>query len=569
MWPAGIAALTLHAAEDGESWCIADSAGSTLAVARSDAGHPNTVDPAEWRLRGGGLDAEYLRHEAFSLQTEGPNTEAEPFLLEELGRDYFVRVQLKSRRILWFVDPGTGGTCHTAAKSTASRAGGRTVPGRRFCPLCSKCISANNFQSQHILQVHRPGRTTGLTILAGPGGSDASLSWEPPSSDGGFKIVAYRVAVSADGGASWATLRDVPTHELSPSTLLPGQLCATVSLEQQHLPCASALGLGPSAPLLSVAALNRAGAGPASCAERVAATGGLAGFLPGGGVGFGGFGGAPGFAPPPGMVDGVGGMRPIGAADLVAAGSLDPQLMASFRTAIGAEYETAVRPPSSSLQPPAASAAVPAPTFYCSASGSPGRGSAPAPAAAPAAAADVKPKRRRSSLSEATLQALAKMTRSLSIEVPGPSGWGVPDRLAACFFAGSRAGSSDGKGAAAPAPAAGEDVTFDLDELSAMVDSAEGGGEPSLSPSDLSAARSDLSPLSATRTDLAFSDSDEAESGRLPADDEMPPAFCLADLVSLIEGHSRWRRLEPFARAVGALRCAARRGARADAAAAP
>ncbi|EOD05790.1 hypothetical protein EMIHUDRAFT_453616 [Emiliania huxleyi CCMP1516] len=310
LWPAGIAALTLHAAEDGESWCIADSAGSTLAVARSDAGHPNTVDPAEWRLRGGGLDAEYLRHEAFSLQTEGPNTEAEPFLLEELGRDYFVRVQLKSRRILWFVDPGTGGVCHTAA---------------------NKCISANNFQSQHILQVHRPGRTTGLTILAGPGGSDASLSWEPPSSDGGFKIVAYRVAVSADGGASWATLRDVPTHELSPSTLLPGQLCATVSLEQQHLPCASALGLGPSAPLLS---------------------------------------------------------------------------------------------------------------------------------------------------------ALAKMTRSLSIE------------------------------------------------LSAMVDSAEGGGEPSLSPSDLSAARSDLSPLSATRTDLAFSDSDEAESGRLPADDEMPPAFCLADLCN-------------------------------------
>ena len=89
-------------------------------------------------------------------------------------------------------------------------------------------------------------------------------------------------------------------------------------------------------------------------------------------------------------------------------------------------------------------------------------------------------------------------------------------------------------------------------------------------PSDLSAARSDLSPLSATRTDLAFSDSDDSdESGRLPADDEMPPAFCLADLVSLVEGHSRWRRLEPFARAVGALRCAARRGARADAAAAP
>ena len=34
----------------------------------------------------------------FALACEGPNTEAKPFLLDELGVDFFLRIQLKSRK---------------------------------------------------------------------------------------------------------------------------------------------------------------------------------------------------------------------------------------------------------------------------------------------------------------------------------------------------------------------------------------------------------------------------------------------------------------------------------------
>lgn len=49
-----------------------------------------------------------------------------------------------------------------------------------------------------------PGAPTGLVVTPGDGVVD--LSWTAPASDGGSAITGYRVDVSTDGGAHWATI---------------------------------------------------------------------------------------------------------------------------------------------------------------------------------------------------------------------------------------------------------------------------------------------------------------------------------------------------------------------------
>mmetsp|Transcript_8394 Transcript_8394/g.26267 ORF Transcript_8394/g.26267 Transcript_8394/m.26267 type:complete len:174 (+) Transcript_8394:92-613(+) len=103
---AGAAAVELHIFFDGEGWVIGalgSGRGDAYAFAASDALHPNTVDKEAWRLRLAG--ASYQSSSFFSVQTEGPNSEADPFSMEELGVDYFLRAPPKSRRVVWFVDP--------------------------------------------------------------------------------------------------------------------------------------------------------------------------------------------------------------------------------------------------------------------------------------------------------------------------------------------------------------------------------------------------------------------------------------------------------------------------------
>jgi len=55
--------------------------------------------------------------------------------MEELGRDFFLRVQL-TRKVVWFVCPSTTNVYHSAAKPGGP--GGRAKPGKRYCHLCKK-----------------------------------------------------------------------------------------------------------------------------------------------------------------------------------------------------------------------------------------------------------------------------------------------------------------------------------------------------------------------------------------------------------------------------------------------
>jgi len=95
-WPQGLTCL--HVFYDGSLWRISsDDDQSVFAVANTDAEHPNTVSRDDWLL----LSASSRMLEAwpdFALACEGPNTEAKPFLLDELGVDFFLRIQLKSRK---------------------------------------------------------------------------------------------------------------------------------------------------------------------------------------------------------------------------------------------------------------------------------------------------------------------------------------------------------------------------------------------------------------------------------------------------------------------------------------
>lgn len=55
--------------------------------------------------------------------------------MEEIGRDFFLRVQL-TRKVVWFVCPTSGNVYHSAAKPGGP--GGRAKPGKRYCHLCKK-----------------------------------------------------------------------------------------------------------------------------------------------------------------------------------------------------------------------------------------------------------------------------------------------------------------------------------------------------------------------------------------------------------------------------------------------
>ena len=66
----------------------------------------------------------------------------------ELGLDFFLRVHL-TRKVVWFRCPTANEVYHSAAKPNKGEGGSRQRPGKRFCSLCNKCFSANNFHSQH------------------------------------------------------------------------------------------------------------------------------------------------------------------------------------------------------------------------------------------------------------------------------------------------------------------------------------------------------------------------------------------------------------------------------------
>lgn len=147
----GDTACTLHLFNQFGTWQITRSdpasilAGSdVLARSLSDGQHPNTVDKGSWSLLAS--TSGLVPCDAFDFWTDGPNTPEQPFLMEELGLDYFIRAQPR-KQVIWFEDPSTGQVFHSGAKKAGTHS---DKPGNRYCPMCERCFSANNFKSQHM-----------------------------------------------------------------------------------------------------------------------------------------------------------------------------------------------------------------------------------------------------------------------------------------------------------------------------------------------------------------------------------------------------------------------------------
>jgi len=141
----------LHLFFEAGAWQIASSVGGSdvLARAASTAQHPNTVDKGSWSLpmtMSAHERPTLVPFEAFDFWTDGPNTPEQPFQMEELGLDYFIRPQPR-KQVIWFEDPNTGQVFHSGAKKAGVHS---DKPGNRYCPMCKRCFSANNFKFQHM-----------------------------------------------------------------------------------------------------------------------------------------------------------------------------------------------------------------------------------------------------------------------------------------------------------------------------------------------------------------------------------------------------------------------------------
>ena len=75
-------------------------------------------------------------------------TEDNPISLYDIGLDYFIR--MSPRRIIWFTDT-YGDKYHSGAKI----AGKNRKTGLRYCSICDELLSANNFVSQHMRNIHK------------------------------------------------------------------------------------------------------------------------------------------------------------------------------------------------------------------------------------------------------------------------------------------------------------------------------------------------------------------------------------------------------------------------------
>ena len=213
----------LHLFRGGEGrWQIAPgvNAGLAYAVANGPAAHPNTVRAGEWLVPVASDGSNWQPAKDFVLRIDGSGTEDQPLLLEELGEDFFVRV--RATKLVWFIDPKTGLPAHSGAKA----AGSQNKPGVRYCPVCAACFSANNFQSQHIPNVHKPPAPSApLCTHDGRGG--AILSWQLGQPNSATDPVSFAVEASIDGGAWEAVNEDTLSPEarvcIPPSSLHPGK----------------------------------------------------------------------------------------------------------------------------------------------------------------------------------------------------------------------------------------------------------------------------------------------------------------------------------------------------------
>lgn len=143
--------LHLYFAPQLPGWRIAQNvnAQQVLAEAFCDAAHPNTITKGSWRLLlplNPSTPPMLQSCPGFDTSADGPNTPEQPFLIEEIGRDFFTRAQPR-KQVIWFECPSTGEVYHSGAKKAGQQS---DKPGNRYCPICNRCFSANNFKSQHM-----------------------------------------------------------------------------------------------------------------------------------------------------------------------------------------------------------------------------------------------------------------------------------------------------------------------------------------------------------------------------------------------------------------------------------
>lgn len=183
-------------------WQIAPEVGAGLAyaVANGPGAHPNTVRAGEWLVPHSADGSNWQPAKDFVLKLDSLGTEKEPLLLEELGDDFFMRV--RATKLVWFVDPNTGAVCHSGAKA----AGAQNKPGVRYCPVCAATFSANNFQSQHVPNVHKPSAPMAPTCIP-DGAGGVQLTWRTPEGTSLTAPVSFSVELSRAGGP-WETFQE-------------------------------------------------------------------------------------------------------------------------------------------------------------------------------------------------------------------------------------------------------------------------------------------------------------------------------------------------------------------------
>jgi len=109
-----------------------------IAYSNSFGLHPLSIKSNEWTFIG------VCSHEFRFFMT--PNTCETAYTMDELGFDYFMR--RSSSTIIWWIDPNTDEVQHSGAKYKNGKV------GKRYCNICNRAYSANNFKSQHFRNLH-------------------------------------------------------------------------------------------------------------------------------------------------------------------------------------------------------------------------------------------------------------------------------------------------------------------------------------------------------------------------------------------------------------------------------
>lgn len=149
VWRAGDARYVLAFASMVGEWCVFHGK-KVLFVTNTRALHPATVFWGEWNQRNlmDGTWTPSALH--FTYADPLVSSCDAPLSLDLIGHDFFLRYRVHTP--IWFVDPCTGKTEHSGAKKQKGM--DYDLPGKRYCPMCGECFSANNFVSQHMHKVH-------------------------------------------------------------------------------------------------------------------------------------------------------------------------------------------------------------------------------------------------------------------------------------------------------------------------------------------------------------------------------------------------------------------------------